>query len=134
MSPPSVAVFSSHPLLGVTIERRGTDDDDVHMHAAGQGVWVARMAAELDSHPILCGFIGGETGQVLRPLLDQLDAELRLVGMDASSGCYVIDRRSGDRDMVASAWSDPPSRHEVDDLFSVAVAAALESEVLVVCG
>ena len=36
--------------------------------------------------------------------------------------------------MVASAWSEPPSRHEVDDLFSVTVAAALESEVLVLCG
>src|SRR4051794_375493 len=134
MPRPSVAVFGSHPLLGVTIERRGTDQDDVHMHAAGQGVWVARMAAELGSQPILCGFIGGETGHVLRPLLNQLDAELRLVHMDASAGCYVIDRRSGERDSVANAWSDPPSRHEIDDLFSVTVAAALESEVLVLCG
>src|SRR5262245_16631324 len=100
---PSVAVFGSHPLLGVTIERRGTDEDDVHMHAAGQGVWVARMAAALDAHPILCGFIGGETGQVLRPLLDRLDAELRLVDMDASRGCYVIDRRRGGRDRAAGA-------------------------------
>jgi 1-phosphofructokinase len=131
---PSVAVFGSHPLLGVTIERRGADEDDVHMHSAGQGVWVARMAAELGSHPILCGLIGGETGLVLRPLLEELDAELRLVHTDAASGCYVIDRRSGERDIVANAWSEPPSRHEIDDLFSVTVAAALESEVLVLCG
>ena len=59
------------------------------MHPAGQGVWVARMAAEMESHPILCGFIGGETGTVLRPLMDQLDAELRLVHTDAAAGCYV---------------------------------------------
>ena len=131
---PSVTVFGSHPLLGVTIERRGADQDDVHMHPAGQGVWVARMAAELESHPILCGFIGGETGTVLRPLMEQLDAELRLVHTEAAAGCYVVDRRSGERDIVATAWSDPPSRHEIDDLFSVTVAAALESEVLVVCG
>jgi 1-phosphofructokinase len=134
MPPPSVTVFGSHPLLGVTIEERGTDQDDVHMHPAGQGVWVARMAAQLGSHPILCGFIGGETGHVLRPLLEQLEAELRLVGQAASTGCYVIDRRSGERDMVANAWSEPPSRHEIDDLFSVTVAAALESEVLVLTG
>jgi 1-phosphofructokinase len=131
---PSVTVFGSHPLLAVTIERRGADQDDVHMHPAGQGVWVARMAGEMESHPILCGFIGGETGTVLRPLMDQVDAELRLVHTDAAAGCYVIDRRSGERDMVATAWSEPPSRHEIDDLFSVAIAAALESEVLVVCG
>ena len=74
-------------------------------------------------------FIGGETGRVLRPLLDDLDADLRLVHTDASSGMPLIDRR-GERDMVASAWSDPPSRHEIDDLFSVTVAAALQSEVL----
>ena len=51
-----------------------------------------------------------------------------------AAGCYVVDRRSGERDIIATAWSDPPSRHEIDDLFSVTVAAALESEVLVVCG
>ena len=45
MSRPPVTVFSPQPLLGVTIERRGEDQDDVHMHPAGQGVWVARMAA-----------------------------------------------------------------------------------------
>ena len=49
--PPNVTVFSSHPLLGITIERRGEDQDDVHMHPAGQGVWVARMAAELRVAP-----------------------------------------------------------------------------------
>jgi 1-phosphofructokinase len=134
MPRPRVTVFGSHPLLAVTIERRGADEDDVHMHPAGQGVWVARMAGEMESHPILCGFIGGETGTLLRPLMDQLDAELRLVHTSAAAGCYVIDRRSGERDIIATAWSDPPSRHEIDDLFSVTVAAALESEVLVVCG
>src|SRR5215212_10985529 len=113
MALPSVAVFGSHPLLGVTIERRGEDQDDVHMHPAGQGVWVARMAAELGSHPILCGLIGGETGRVLRPLLEDLHAELRLVSQTAAAGCYVIDRRSGERDMLATAWSEPPSRHEI---------------------
>jgi 1-phosphofructokinase len=131
---PPVTVFTPHPLLGVTIERRGTDQDDVHMHPAGQGVWVARMAAELRSHPIVCGFIGGETGKVLRPLLEELDIELRLVDANPTTGAYVIDRRSGERDILAGAWSDPPSRHEMDDLFSVTVAAALESKVLVVCG
>ena len=131
---PRVAIFGSHPLLSVTIERRGSDEDDVHFHAGGQGVWVARMAAELGSHPLLCSFIGGETGKLLGPLLDELRGELRAAGTTASSGCYVIDRRSGEREMLASEWSDPPSRHEVDDLFSIACAAALESKALVVCG
>jgi 1-phosphofructokinase len=133
-SPPRVAVFGPHPLLSITIERRGQDEDDVHLHAAGQGVWVARMAGEMGSHPLLCSFLGGETGKLLSPLLEDLPGEVRSVPTAAASGCYVIDRRSGERDMIAHSWSDPPSRHEIDDLFSITCAAALESEVLVVCG
>jgi 1-phosphofructokinase len=131
---PPVAVFSPHPILGITIDRRGSDEDDIHIHAGGQGVWVARMAGELGAHPILCGFCGGETGELLRPLLDAQAGETRLVETTAPSGSWVIDRRSGDREMIAHAWSDPPSRHETDDLFSITCASALGSEVLVVCG
>jgi 1-phosphofructokinase len=131
---PRVTVFSPHPFLSITIERRGVDEDDIHIHAGGQGVWVGRMVGEMGAYPIVCGFSGGETGAVLAPLLDALPGEVRPVRTAASSGSYVIDRRSGDREMIAHAWSDPPSRHEIDDLFSVTCAAALESEVLVVCG
>ena len=106
----------------------------MHLHAGGQGVWVARMAAELRAHPILCSFVGGETGQLLRPLLEQQRGELRAVHTTASCGCYVVDRRAGAREVIATAWSAPSSRHEVDDLFSIACAAALASRVLVVCG
>jgi 1-phosphofructokinase len=139
MSSPStssarVTVFGPHPILAVTIERRGRDEDDIHIHAGGQGVWVARMAGEVGAWPILCGFCGGETGDQLRPLLDALPGELRLIETAAASGCYLIDRRSGEREMIAHSWSDPPSRHENDDLFSVSCAAALDSRVLVVCG
>jgi len=132
--PPRVAVFGPHPLLGITIEQRGPDEDDVHFHSAGQGVWVARMAGELGVHPILCGFVGGETGKLLGPLLEEMYGELRAVETAEASGCYVIDRRSGEREMIAHYWSAPPSRHETDDLFSITCAAALESKVLVVCG
>ncbi len=131
--PARVAVFGPHPLLSITVERRGSDGDDVHVHSGGQGVWVARMAGELGADPILCGFCGGETGKLLAPLLEEMSGEVRLVRTTGSSGVYVIDRRSGERDFIAQHWSDPPSRHEADDLFSIACAAALESEVLVVC-
>jgi 1-phosphofructokinase len=133
-SPPRVTVFGPHPILGITIERRGADQDDIHVHPGGQGVWVARMAGEMGAYPVLCGFLGGETGKLLRPLLDALPGEARCVETAAPTGSWVIDRRSGEREVIAHALSDPPSRHEVDDLFSVACAAALDSEVLVVCG
>jgi 1-phosphofructokinase len=134
MTDPRVTVFGPHPILGITIERRGADEDDIHVHPGGQGVWVRRMAGEMGAYPILCGFCGGETGALLRPLLDELPGEVRLVDTAVASGSWVIDRRSGEREMIAHAWSDPPSRHEIDDLFSVTTASALNSEVLVVCG
>jgi 1-phosphofructokinase len=129
-----VTVFGPNPILAITIERRGDSDDDIHVHPGGQGVWVARMAGEMGAYPVLCGFAGGETGVLLRTLIDELPGEARLVDTTTASGSYVIDRRSGERQVVASAWSEPPTRHEVDDLFSVTCAAALDSEVLAVCG
>lgn len=129
-----MAVFGPHPLLSITIERKGRDEDDVHLHAGGQGIWVARMAGEMGAFPLLCSFTGGESGKLLAPLLEELPGELRAAETAEASGSYVIDRRSGEREMIAQAWSGPPSRHETDDLFSITCAAALESRVLVVCG
>jgi 1-phosphofructokinase len=129
---PRVAVFGPDPLLSITIERVGAADE-VHVHPAGQGVWVARMAGELGAWPILCGCVGGETGAVLLPLLDALPGELRIVRTAGSSGSYVIDRRAGERQVVAMAPAPAPGRHEVDDLVTGTCAAALESAVLVLC-
>lgn len=122
-------------MLSITIEALTSDGgDEFHLHAAGQGVWVARMAAELEARPVLSGFIGGETGAVLRPLLEQMDVELRLVETGAESGCYLHDRRSGEREPLAQSASLPPTRHEIDELFSSTVAAALDADVLALCG
>src|SRR6266542_6813297 len=88
--PPRVTVFGPHPVLGITIERRGVDEADIHVHPGGQGVWVARMAGEMGAHPILCGFCGGETGALLRPLLDALPGESRCVETTSARGSWAI--------------------------------------------
>jgi 1-phosphofructokinase len=126
-----VAIFGPHPLLTVAIERRG-EADDVHLHAGGQGVWVARMAAELGAEPLLCSFQGGEAGAVLGHLLHELRGQQWLVSTAGTSGCYVVDRRNGEREVLASALSPAPSRHELDDLFSITASAALAADALVV--
>jgi 1-phosphofructokinase len=132
---PKVAVFSPNPMVSIAIESFSAEGgDDIHIHAAGQGVWVARMAAELGADPVLCGFIGGEVGSVLRPLLEEMPVGLRLVETAEPSGAYIHDRRSGEREPVAQSAAFPASRHEVDDLFSVTVAAALDCDLLAVCG
>jgi 1-phosphofructokinase len=132
MASPRITIFGPDPLLSVTIERRG-DGEEIHVHAAGQGVWVAKMAAELGASPVLCSLLGGESGTTLRPLLEELPGERRIASTAGSTGCYVVDCRSGERRLLASALRPPPQRHELDDLVGVTCAAALESTALVLC-
>jgi 1-phosphofructokinase len=128
-----IAIFGPHPLLTVSLEREGDDERErIHFHAGGQGVWVTRQAGELGAEPVLCGFVGGEGGALLRPLLERLPGERRLVEMASESGCYVVDRRAGRRDTLAFTTSEPPSRHELDALFSLTCAEALTCGWLVV--
>ena len=89
---PRITVFGPSPLLTVTVEALAGAGDDIHLHPGGQGVWVTRTAGELGAAPILCGFIGGETGVVLQPLLEALPGELRLVHTSTANGCAVVDR------------------------------------------
>jgi 1-phosphofructokinase len=119
--------------LSITIEARGEGRDDVHCHPAGQGVWLSRMAAELGAWPVLCSLVGGETGEVLKPLLREMRGDRRLVRTEAGNGCYVTDRRNGHRDLLAQAYVPAPSRHEVDELVAATTAVALESDVLAIC-
>jgi 1-phosphofructokinase len=129
---PRVTVFGPDPLLSITIEARGGGDDH-HIHAAGQGVWVARMAAELGAWPVLCCLLGGETGTALGPLLERMPGERRIASMCGSNGSYVVDRRGGERCLLSAAVRPAPQRHEVDDLVTATCVTALASELLVVC-
>jgi 1-phosphofructokinase len=129
---PRVAIFAPHPLLTVTIEREGSEREQVHFHAGGQGVWVARMAASLGVEPVLCSFLGGESGALLGGLLERITAQRRMVATASASGSYVTDRRSGERCVLTCNLSDPPSRHELDELFSVTCAEAIACGTLVV--
>jgi len=130
VEPPRIAVFAPDPLLSVAVETRPGGGDELHLHPAGQGVWAARMAAELGGHPVLCGFSGGETGAVVEGLLGTV--ELRLVPCAQPTGAYVVDRRT-ERTLIAQAYPEPRTRHEVDELISVTCATALAADVLVIC-
>jgi 1-phosphofructokinase len=82
---------------------------------------------------VLCGLIGGEPGELLRPLIAAATGgQGRLVQATAASGCYVTDRRGGKREVLAMKLSDPPSRHELDELLSLTSAQALACGWLVV--
>jgi 1-phosphofructokinase len=120
-------------LLTVTIERKG-DGDDVHVHAGGQGFWIARMMAALDVSVTLCGCFGGETGYVVQTLIQREGVALRPVTADAANAAYVHDRRSGARAPLAEMTPPALSRHDVDELYGAALVEGLSSSVCVLSG
>jgi 1-phosphofructokinase len=131
---PQLVVFAPSLLLTVTIERRGEDDAELHLHAGAQGLWVARMAAELGASVTLCTALGGETGRVLEALVVGERVELAASSCGEANGAYVHDRRSGDRLPIVEIPGHPLSRHEIDDLYGLTFARALDSQVLILTG
>jgi 1-phosphofructokinase len=132
--PPRLAVIAPSPIVTVTIEQVAPDDQEIHFHPGGQGLWVARMAARLGARVVVCAPLGGESGQVLGALLDEDGIDLRRVRCQIPNGAYVHDRRSGERVEVAAVPSPPLGRHEEDELFGVAVTAGLECGVMLLTG
>jgi 1-phosphofructokinase len=130
----SVTVFAPSPAVTITIEPGSTAEPDIHLHAGGQGFWVARMAARLGAHVSLCVPLGGESGTVLKSLLAEDGISVLAIRTEAANGAYVHDRRSGAREVLASSSSPPLARHELDDLYGVTLAAGLDSDVTLVTG
>ena len=128
-----IAVFAPSPLLTITIER-GSDRPEVHLHAGGQGFWVARLAATLGSDVVLCCALGGEPGRVLHGLMEVEPLTLRAADAQAANGVYVHDRRSGQRVELVSVESAPLARHASDELYGIALGAGLDADLTLVTG
>ena len=131
---PTVFVFAPDPILTVTLEAGADDIDEIHLHAGGQGVWVTGMLAALGVNVSIGGPFGGETGRVLRTLVEAEGFALRAVNMPGSNGATVHDRRGGERVTVAESPPDPLSRHELDELYGAALVGGLEAGVCVLGG
>jgi 1-phosphofructokinase len=130
---PAVAVLAPAPLLTITIEAAGPRED-VHLHPGGQGVWIARLIANLDIDVVLCATFGGETGEVTQGLLARWGLDLRAVPASGWNGTYIHDRRSGTRVPIAESPGASRSRHEVDELFGATLVAGLEAGLVVLGG
>jgi 1-phosphofructokinase len=129
-----VSVFAPGLLLTITIEQHEEDGARVHVHAGGQGYWVARLVTRLGGGAVLCSSFGGEPGRVLRPLVDEQGIDVRGVDVAADTGAYVHDRRDGDRDVVVETEQAPLDRHELDELYTFTLGAAIETGVCVLAG
>ena len=128
-----VLVFSPSPLLTVTIEARGSEPD-VHLHAGGQGMWVARMVRTLGASVKLCSCFGGETGLLVRTLVQREGVKMKAIDAEVANAAYVHDRRSGEREVIAEMDPAPLSRHELDQLYGAVILEAFEADACVLTG
>jgi len=129
-----LVVFAPSPLLTITIEAGENTREEIHLHAGGQGFWVARMAALLGARVGLCSALGGESGAVLEGLVEREHVELLAVECAAANGVYVHIRRDGTRSELARTRCAGLSRHESDELYGVTFSAALDSGLALLTG
>ncbi|HEY8217981.1 MAG TPA: PfkB family carbohydrate kinase [Acidimicrobiia bacterium] len=128
----TVVVYAPGPIITVTIERG--DPCEIHLHAGGQGAWVARMLANLGIDPVMCAAIGGETGDVVRDRLEHEDVTVEATPTSSWNGAYVHDRRFDERIEVARVDAPKLTRHEADDLYGNTISQAVKAGVCVLTG
>ncbi|WP_259607887.1 MULTISPECIES: hypothetical protein [Microbacterium] len=74
---------------------------NIHVHAGGQGIWQARMMRRLGASVTLCSVLTGETGRVVRSLLEQEGFSVIAVEREGFGAAYVHDRRGGADSLTA---------------------------------
>lgn len=90
------------------------------------------MAALLGAHVTLCAVLGGESGRVLRGLIEAEHVALDAVPGAEANAAYVHDRRGGERTPIAEEPS--LSRHETDALYGLALSAGLHADAALLTG
>jgi 1-phosphofructokinase len=130
----SIAVFAPSVSVSITVEAGSAGDDDIHIHAGGQGIWIARMLRHLDYAPIVCAPVGGESGRTLLGLTGEWGIDVESVTTIDETPSYVHDRREGERREFARSRAPVLRRHETDELYQRFLEAALASSACVVTG
>ncbi len=135
MSSPAIAVFAPAMMLGIEVHRTGDGEgDEVHLHAGGQGYWIARMIQTLGVDAIPCAPVGGEPGEALRSIIAADGFDARLTTMVNPNSVVIEDRRDGGRHVVATTEHPQLGRHDVDEIYSTTIGAALSAGVCVLAG
>lgn len=128
-----VVIFAPSPLLTVTVEEQG-GEDELHLHAGGQGVWQARMLRRMGIDVTICCALIGESGEVLRHLLEGEGFIVEGVVADGRGGGYVHDRRGGDREAIVELAGSPLERHDLDELYSLTLRESLDADAVILSG
>lgn len=128
-----VTIFAPSPTLTVTIEDHPAGSE-IHVHAGGQGVWQARMLLRLGVSVTMCCALTGETGRVLRHLLEDEGLAVVSVEREGRGSAYVHDRRDGQRLVVTEEEGEPLGRHDLDELYGVVLREGLQSRLVILSG
>jgi 1-phosphofructokinase len=129
----AIAVLAPAVYVSITIEA-AEEGDDIHIHAGGQGVWIARMLRRLGHDPVVCAPIGGESGKTLLGLTGEWGIRLQAVETVDETAAYVHDRRDGDRRELARSRTPSLRRHEADALYDRFLELALDAGRCVITG
>ena len=128
-----VCVYAPSTIITVTIEQ-ADDGDEIHFHAGGQGFWISRLLGRLGVPTTLCSVFGGESGRVVRALVECEPIEIRAIEATDDNSAWVHDRRSGEREVLADSPGRALRRHVADELYGATMTAALEAGVCVLAG
>ncbi|WP_345216731.1 PfkB family carbohydrate kinase [Georgenia halophila] len=130
---PFLSVLAAAPLLEVTLETVRDNDPHVHVHAGGQGLWVARMIATLGGQVVVCGPFDGETGVAAAALARAEGLEIQSTHTVAVSA-HLLDYRAGEREEIAVMRSPALDRHDQDDLYGTMLVRSLDADLCVLTG
>jgi 1-phosphofructokinase len=128
-----IVIFAPSPVLTVTVEDH-PDGPDVHFHAGGQGVWQARMLRRIGAEVTLCCVLSGESGRMLRHLLDDEGITVVAVEREARGGAYVHDRRGGERVKIVETGGAPISRHDLDEIYGLTLREGMGADLVILSG
>ena len=131
---PTVAIFAPVLMLLIELHRTGDEETEVHLHAGGQGYWIARMVNALGGRALPCAAAGGEPGLALRAIVEGDGLTARLTSSVQPNAVWLEDWRDGARTPLAQTAIPSLGRHESDELYSATVGAALRAGVCVLAG
>lgn len=130
---PAVAVFAPALLLLIELHEAG-GKPDIHLHAGGQGYWIAKMIRALGATALICTSVGGEPGVSLEAIMLADGFEPRLTRSAHANAVRVEDRRGSERTSIAASDVPVLGRHEIDELYSATIGASVHAGVCVLAG
>lgn len=136
-----ILTVTPNPMLDKTIWLARFAKGEVHRSerteqvAGGKGLNVSRALVGLHERTLVTGFLGGETGQVIRRLLDEQNIPHHFIDVAATTreGFTFVDQTNGERTAVFEPGS-PLQAHEIEALKQFVREQLPRCRALALCG